>query len=132
MDKLFPTLCMLKAWDKTHLSARGHRSVLNQFFKFLKMRHPDVKNLRELTPIIVSEHIRHLKDKRIFSKNRNCWESLSERTINAHIMEIVDSRGTQNIRERLITIKRPRLKKNKKEERRILRGSSQDAGGKTD
>ena len=46
------------------------------------------------------------------------WEKLSERTINVHIKKLrhalgtVDSGGTQELRERLVTIKRPRLKKN--------------------
>lgn len=53
----------------------------------------------------------------MFSKRRNEWEGLSERTINEHIkkirhaLEIVDSRGTQELRGRLITIKRPKTKK---------------------
>jgi integrase len=77
-----------------------------------------VKNLREITPIMISEYIKYHKGRHIFSKKRNQWEKLSERTINTHIkklrhaLEIVDNRGTQELRERLITIKRPRLKKN--------------------
>lgn len=73
--------------------------------------------MRELTPIMISEYIKYHKGRHIFSKRRNQWEKLSERTINAHIkklrhaLETVDSHGTQELRERLITIKRPRLKK---------------------
>jgi integrase len=83
----------------------------------MRKKYPNMKSLTDLTPIMVSEYVRHLKDKRIFSKRRNQWESLSERTINEHIkklrhaLQIVDSHGTQELRERLISIKRPRTKK---------------------
>jgi len=66
---------------------------------------------------MISEYMKYHKGRRIFSKRHNQWEKLSERTINAHIkklrhaLETVDSRGTQELRERLITIKRPRTKK---------------------
>ena len=83
----------------------------------MRKKYPKVKSLRELTPIMVSEYVRYLRDRRILSKRRDRWEGLSERTINEHIkklrhaLEIVDSRGTQELRHRLITIKRPKTKK---------------------
>ena len=46
------------------------------------------------------------------------WEKMSDRTVNSHIrglryvFEIVDKVGTQELREPLITIKRPHSKKN--------------------
>lgn len=108
----------MKAWDENHPSAKAYKSSLNWVFRFLKEKYPEVRNLRELTPIMISEYIRYHKGRHVYSKRRNQWEKLSERTVNAHIkklrhaLETVDSRGTQELRERLITIKRPRLKKN--------------------
>lgn len=116
LSMFFSTFCVLKAWDERHPSARTNKSSLNQFFKFLRGQYPDVENLRELTPIMVSEYVKHLKDS-FFSKKRNRWEKLSDRTVNAHIkklrhaLEVIDSRGTQKLREHLITIKRPKTKK---------------------
>lgn len=118
LDEFFSTFCALKAWDKDNPSARAYKSSLNWFFSFVRKRDPKVKSLREITPIMVSEYIKYHKGRRIFSKRRNQWEKLSERTINTHIkklrhaFEIVDSKGTQQFRERLITIKKPKLKKN--------------------
>lgn len=118
LNGFFSTFRTLKTWDEDHSSAKGYKSSLNGFFRFLKERYPDVRNLRELTPIMISEYIKYHKGRHIFSKRHNRWEKLSERTINAHIkklrhaLETVDSQGTQELRERLITIKRPRLKKN--------------------
>lgn len=108
----------MKAWDENHPSAKGYKSSLNWFFRFLREKYSEVRSLRELTPIMISEYVKYHKGRHIFSKRHNQWEKLSERTINAHIkklrhaLETVDSRGTQELRERLITIKRPRLKKN--------------------
>ena len=108
----------MKAWDENHPTAKAYKSSLNWFFRFVKERYPEVRSLRELTPIMVSEYIKYHKGRHIFSKRRNQWEKLSERTINAHIkklrhaLETVDGRGTQELRERLVTIKRPRVKKN--------------------
>ncbi len=118
LNEFFSTFCALKAWNENHPSAKGYKSSLNWFFRFLRKRYPEVRSLRELTPIMISEYIKYHKERHIFSKRHNQWEKLSERTINAHIkklrhaLETVDSRGTQELRERLITIKRPRLKKN--------------------
>ena len=118
LNEFFSTFCALKAWDENHPSAKGYKSSLNWFIRFLRERYPEVRSLRELTPIMISEYIKYHKGRHIFSKRHNQWENLSERTINAHIkklrhaLETVDSRGTQELRERLITIKRPRLKKN--------------------
>lgn len=117
LSGFFSTFCAFKAWDENHPSAKGYKSSLNWFFTFLRERYPEVRSLRELTPIMISEYIKYHKGRHIFSKRRNQWEKLSERTINAHIkklrhaLETVDSHGTQELRERLITIKRPRLKK---------------------
>ena len=67
---------------------------------------------------MISEYIKYHKGRHVYSKRRSQWENLSERTINAHIkklrhtLEIVDKVGTQELREPLITIKRPHLKKN--------------------
>jgi len=118
LSEFFSTFCALKGWDENHPSAKGYQSSLNWFFRFLRERYPEVRSLKELTPITISEYIKYHKERHIFSKRHNQWEKLSERTINAHIkklrhaLETVDSRGTQELRERLITIKRPRLKKN--------------------
>ena len=118
LSEFFSTFCALKAWDERHPSAIVYKGSLRLFLKFMRKEYPNVKSLRALTTIMISEYVRYLKDKRIFSKRRNQWESLSERTINEHIkklrhaLEIVDSHGTQELRERLITIKRPQLKKN--------------------
>jgi len=118
LNEFFLTFCALKAWDKNHPSAKGYKSSLNWFFRFLRKRYSEVRSLRELTPIMISEYIKYHKGRHIFSKSHNQWEKLSERTINAyikklrHALETVDSRGTQELRERIITIKRPRLKKN--------------------
>jgi len=118
LKEFFSTFCALKAWDENHPSAKGYKSSLNWFFRFLRERFPEVRSLRELTPIMISGYIKYHKGRYIFSKRHKQWEKLSERTINAHIkklrhaLETVDSRGTQELRERLITIKRPRLKKN--------------------
>ena len=117
LNDFFSTFCTLKAWDERHPSAIVYKGSLTLFFKFIRKKYPNVSSLRELTPIMVSEYVRYLKSKRIFSKRRNQWESLSERTINEHIkklrhaLEIIDSRGTQELRQRLITIKRPKTKK---------------------
>jgi len=83
----------------------------------LGRKYPKVRSFKELTAVMVSEYVKYLKSRRIFSKRRNQWEGLSERTTNEHIkklrhaLEIVDGRGTQELRERLITIRRPRTKK---------------------
>lgn len=45
LDEFFSTFCTLKAWDGSHPRANGYKSVLNQFYKFLNMKHPSVKNL---------------------------------------------------------------------------------------
>jgi len=117
LNEFFSTFYALKAWDENHSSAKGYKSSLNWFFRFLRERYPEVRSLRELTPIMISEYIKYHKGRHIFSKRHNQWEKLSERTINAHIkklrhaLETVDSRGTQELRERLVTIKRPRFKK---------------------
>ena len=118
LSEFFSPFCALKAWDEKHPSAKGYKSSLDWFLKFLKERYPKVRSLRELTPIMISEYIKFHRGRHIFSKKRNQWEKLSERTVNAHVkktrhaLETIDSRGTQELRERLITIKRPRLKKN--------------------
>jgi hypothetical protein len=117
MNEFFSTFCALKAWDENHPSATVYRTSLNLFFKFLGRKYPKVRSLKELTAVMVSEYVKYLKSRRIFSKRRNQWEGLSERTTNEHIkklrhaLEIVDGRGTQELRERLITIRRPRTKK---------------------
>jgi len=117
LHELFSTFYTLKAWDERNSSAIVYKGSLGLFSKFMRKKYPKVKSLTDLTPIMVSEYVRHLKDKRIFSKRRNQWEGLSERTINEHIkklrhaLQIVDSHGTQELREHLISIKRPKTKK---------------------
>jgi len=54
LNEFFSTFCTLKAWDEDCSSAKGCKSSLNWFFRFLKERYPDVRNLRELTPIMIS------------------------------------------------------------------------------
>ena len=77
--------------------------------------HPNVNNLSELTPIIMSEYVKWLKERRIKKGHR--FEKLADRSINGyikkirHALEIVDKVGTQELREPLIIIKRPHLKK---------------------
>lgn len=118
LDKFFSAFCILKAWNENDPTAKAYKSSLNWFLRFLKERYPRVESLRQLTPIVISEYIKYHKGRHIFSKKRKQWEKLSGRTVNAHIkklrhaLETVDRRGTQELRERLITIKRPRLKKN--------------------
>ena len=103
LNEFFSTFCTLKAWNEKHPSAIVYKASLGLFLKFMSKKYPNVKNLRELTPIMVSEYVRYLKDKRIYSKRRNQWESLSERTINEHIkklrhaLEIVDSVGLRSL-----------------------------------
>ena len=80
--------------------------------------YPRVKNLNELKPIMTSEYVRCLKGRQVFSRKHGGWEKLADRTVNSHIkqvghaLEVVDKVGTQELREPLITIKRPHLKKN--------------------
>jgi integrase len=118
LNEFFSTFCALKAWDENHPSAKAYKSSLDWFFRFLTEKHQEVRSLRELTPVMISEYIKYHKGRHVYSKRRSQWEKLSERTINAHIkklrhaLEIVDKVGTQELREPLITIKRPHLKKN--------------------
>ena len=117
LNEFFSTLCTLKGWNEQYPSAIVYERNLGLFFKFMRKKYPKMKSLRELTPTMVCEYVRHLKNKRIFSRRRDQWEGLSEHTISEHIkklryaLEIVDSRGTQELRQRLITIKRPKTKK---------------------
>ena len=66
---------------------------------------------------MISKFARHLKERQIFCTKHGEWEKLADRTVNSHIkhlrhaLEIVDKVGTQELREPLITIKRPHLKK---------------------
>lgn len=83
LNEFFSTFCALKAWDENYPSAKGYKSSLDWFIKFLKERYPKVRSLRELTPIMISEYIKFHRGRHIFSKKRNQWEKLSERTVNA-------------------------------------------------
>ena len=91
---------------------------MNQFFEFLDEKYPEVKNMNELEPIMISKFVRYLKGRQVFSRKHDRWEKLADRTVNSHIkqlrhaLETVDKVGTQDLREPLITIKRPHLKKN--------------------
>ena len=42
LNEFFSTFCALKAWDKSHPSAKGYKSSLNWFFRFLRERYPEV------------------------------------------------------------------------------------------
>ena len=108
--------CALKAMDENHPTARSYKTGFNRFFEFMDENHPDMENLSELKPIMMAEYVKWLKERRI--KKGDSWETLADRTINGyikkirHALEIVDKVGTQELREPLITIKRPKLKKN--------------------
>lgn len=117
-NKFFSRFCALKGLDENHSTATAYKSRLNQFFKFLAENYPKVGNLKELTPIVISKFVRYLKTRQAYLKKYKRWEKISDRTINSHIrglrylLEILDKVGTQELREPLITIKRPRSKKN--------------------
>lgn len=118
LTNFFSRFCALKGLKEDHPTARTYKTGLNHFFKFLKKNYPRVKNLNQLKPIIISKFVRYLKARQIYSKKRGVWEKLADRTINSHIKELrhaletVGMVGTQELREPLITIKRPKLKKN--------------------
>lgn len=118
LEQFFSRFCALKGLDENHPTAIVYRSRLNLFFKFLAENHPKVGNLNELTPIMISKFVRYLKARQVHVKKYKTWEKISDRTINSHIrglrylLEILDKVGTQELREPLITIKRPRSKKN--------------------
>jgi len=118
LDEFFSRFCALKGLDEEdHLTARRYKTGFNQFFKFLKENHPEVKNLNDLAPIMISQFVRYLKARQVYSRKRDRWEKLADRTINGyikklrHALESIDKGGTQELREPLITIKRPHLKK---------------------
>jgi len=118
LNKFFSKFCALKALDESHPTAKAYKTGFNQFFRFLEENYLEVRNLNELEPIIISRFVRYLKGKQIFSRKRNRWKKLADRTVNSHIkqlrhaFEVVDKVGTQELRESLVTIKRPHLKKN--------------------
>ena len=118
LDKFFSRFCALKGLDEDHPTARTYKSRLNLFFEFLGENYPKVGNLNELKPIMISKFVRYLKARQVYLKRYKRWEKMSDRTVNSHIrglrcvLEIVDKVGTQELREPLITIKRPLLKKN--------------------
>jgi len=118
LEKFFSRFCTLKGWDEDHPTAKTYKTGFSQFFKFLRNNYPNVANLNELKPIVISKFVRYLKGRQIYSKKQNRWEKLADRTVNSyikqlrHTFEIVDKVGTQELREPLITIKRPHLKKN--------------------
>lgn len=71
LNEFFSEFCTLKAWDERHPSAIVYKGSLGLFLKFMEKKYPSVKSLRELTPTMISEYVKCLKDKRIFSKRRN-------------------------------------------------------------
>ena len=113
LSKLFSRFCALKAIDESHPTANRYKTMFNRFFEFMSENHLEVNNLSELTPIIMSGYVKWLKERRI--KN---GEKLADRSINGyikkirHALEIIDKVGTQELREPLIIIKRPRFKRN--------------------
>lgn len=66
LNEFFSTFCALKAWDENHPSAKRYKSSLNWFFRFLRERYPEVRILRELTPMMISEYIKYHKSRHIF------------------------------------------------------------------
>ena len=118
LNKFFFTFCALKGLSEDHPTAKAYKTGLNQFFKFLAENYPKVRKLNELEPIMISKFARYLKERHVLSRKHGELENLADRTVNSHIkqlrhaLEIVDKVGTQELREPLITIKRPRLKKN--------------------
>jgi hypothetical protein len=118
LNKFFSGFCALKGLHDGHATARGYKTGFNGFLKFLRENYPGVKILNELEPIMISKFVRHLKARQVYSRKRDRWENLADRTINGyikklrHILEVVDKAGTQELREPLITIRRPHLKKN--------------------
>lgn len=66
---------------------------------------------------MISKFVRYLKGRHVLFRKHSELEKLADRTVNSHIkhlrhaLEIVDKVGTQELREPLITIKRPHLKK---------------------
>jgi len=117
-NEFFSRFCALKGLNENHPTATSYKSRLNLFFKFLAENHPKVGNLNDLTPIMISKFAGYLKARQVYLKKCNRLEKMSDRTINSHIrglrylLEILDKVGTQELREPLITIKRPRSKKN--------------------
>lgn len=71
VNEFFLTFCALKAWDENHPSAKGYKSSLNWFFRFLKERYPDVRSLRKLTPMMISEYVKYHKGRHVYSKRRS-------------------------------------------------------------
>jgi len=65
LSKLFSRFCALKAIDKSHPTANRYKTMFNRFFEFMNENHPNVKNLSELTPIIMSGYVKWLKERRI-------------------------------------------------------------------
>ena len=115
LTKFFSRFCALKAIAENHSTAKSCKTAFNRFFEFMNENHLEVNNLSELTPIIMSEYVKWLKERRI--KKDDGFERLADRSINGyikkirHALEIVDKVGTQELREPLIIIKRPHLKK---------------------
>jgi len=118
LNKFFSRFRALKGLDEDHPTARRYKTGFNQFLKFLGENYPRVKNLNELEPIMISKFVRHLKARQVYSRKRDRWEKLADRTINGyikklrHTLEVVDKAGTQELREPIIMIRRPHLKKN--------------------
>lgn len=114
-NQIFPRFCALKAMDESHTTAKHYESVFSRFFEYMDEQHPDVNNLNELEPIMISGYVKWLKE--VPKKGSNGSEKLADRSINGyikrlrHAFEIIDKVGTQELREPLLTIKRPRLKK---------------------
>ncbi len=115
LTKFFSRFCALKAIAENHSTAKSCKTAFNRFFEFMNENHLEVNNLSELTPIIMSEYVKWLKERRIQKEGEP--ERLADRSINGyikkirHALEIVDKVGTQELREPLIIIKRPHLKK---------------------
>lgn len=118
LNKFFSGFCALKGLHEDHPTARRYKTGFNGVLKFLRENYPEVKNLNELESIMISRFVRHLKARQVYSRKRDRWEKLADRTINGyikklrHTLEVVDKAGTQELREPLITIRRPHLKKN--------------------
>ena len=115
LTSLFSSVCELKAMGQSHPTARQYGMTFRKFIEYINENHPAIKNLNELKPIMMSGFMKWLK--KIHKKTGDRTEKLADNTINGHIkrlrhaLETVDKIGTQELREPLQTIKRPRRKK---------------------
>jgi len=116
LTKFFSRLCELKAMDQNHPTAVNYEKAFNRFFEYMDKKYPKVKNINELTLIMMSGFIKWLKAAK--KKTGNKTDKLADTSINGyikclrHALETVDKVGTQELRAHLRTIRKPRRIKN--------------------